>query len=234
MSAIHHDDGFWYDYSAPIDREKQEENVDFIVRYFRAREFTDNAIAAMVGNFQAESAINPARWEGDTDWRAQGTNRKGFGLAQWTPWAKYTTWCADKGYPEYHLETACYRIWCEFCDLSQLGGDYGTGQYYSTDEFPVSRSEFISSTMSPQELAKVFVRNYERPGSVLYDPDEETYEEHLAAKEKTYRKRAELAADWYEYITGVAPDPGDPDAPGGGRSRVLDIILWKRRRLRVV
>lgn len=197
MAALYHEDGFYYNYSGVLTQEQREVNVTFITRKFRSYGWSDNAIAAMVGNFYAESNINPARWQGDEDARAEGKANSGFGLAQWTPWAKYTVWCEDFGHLEYHMGTACHRIWTEFENVEELkqnSGVYGSGQYYSTDEFPVSRSEFVKSTESPEYLAKVFVRNYERPRSVLDGGD---------SKLATYEKRAGYAAEWYEFITGV-------------------------------
>lgn len=205
MAIEYHEDGFYYNHTGVLDKASREVNAGYITSFFRAKGWTDNAIAAMLGNFYVESNINPARWEDDIDYESKGLKNKGFGLAQWTPWAKYTEWCDDKGLIRWHLGTACLRVWTEFENVAELKANskvYGSGQYYSTTEFDISRSEFIHSTESPEYLAKVFVRNYERPGSVIYDPDEETKEEHEAAKAKTYANRAKLAAEWYEFITG--------------------------------
>lgn len=243
MAAIYHEDGFYYDYSAPLTQEQREVNATYITRYFRAKGWTDNCIAGLLGNFYAESNINPARWQGDVDHRAAGKNNQGFGLAQWTPWRKYTLWCEDKGIPEYHMGTACLRIWTEFENVEELKANssrYGSGQYYSTDEFPVSRSAFIHSTDSPEYLAKAFVQNYERPASVLYTPDKETYEEHLAKKKKTHNARASYAASWYAFITGGSfpdgppPDPDDPTPDTGSGKSFLPYLTYYRRRRYVV
>lgn len=238
MAVTLHADGFYYGYFDYLTEEQMQVNAKYITAYFRAKGWSDNAIAGMLGNFQPESRMNPALWEGRTDHRANGTKNKGFSLAQWTPWAKYTTWCEAKGLPEYHMDSACYRVWCEFEDLAQIKG-YGDGQYYSTDAFPVSRSEFIHSDKDPGYLAKVFVRNYERPASVLYDEENETMEEHLAAQAATYEERAKNAVKWYEFITGtdipdIPDNPDDPTPTPGKSSDFLHLLLYKRRGYRVV
>lgn len=227
MASLH-EDGFYYDYFAALNEEERQTNALWVANYFREKGWTDNAIAGMLGNMHAESTINPARWESNTDWRAQGINSKGFGLTQWTPWRKYTRWCEDKGFPEWHINSGCYRVHCEFSNLGELEPQdlYGGGQYYTTNEFPMTRSEFMTSTADPGYLAKVFVRNYERPASVLKS-DDETEEEHQAAKAETYRRRAAMALTWYEYITG------HPYVPVGGASSssiIKFLTLYKRRR----
>lgn len=46
---------------------------------------TREAVAAMLGNMQAESGINPGAWQGYTV-----NYNRGFGLVQWTPATNYT------------------------------------------------------------------------------------------------------------------------------------------------
>lgn len=198
-----HNDGFYYDYFSALTREQMQVNAKWIASFFLDKGWTINAIAGMMGNFEAESTINPARWENNTDYRAQGVSNKGFGLAQWTPWSKYINWCSANGLTEYHIRSACHRIYAEFVSPGSLSG-YGDGQYFPTSEFDVSRDEFIHSTMSAGELAKIFVRNYERPYSVLYGT--------AAEKQATYDKRASMASTWYAYLTGTDL-PDVPDQP---------------------
>ena len=217
--ATYHDDGFYYAYQSALSTSEMETNARYIVNFFRGKGWTDNCIAGMLGNFQAESTINPARWENNTDYRAQGINNKGFGLAQWTPWRKYTQWCEDKGHTEWHMYTACHRIWTEFENVSELTANtdrYGGGQYYPNGSeggnFGLTRSQFIKSTLSARELAVVFVRNYERPGSVLNGTEEQ--------KQATFDKRGDNAERWWTFIQnnmeggGTVTPPSDPAQPG--------------------
>lgn len=249
--ATYHNDGFYYAYKSALTTSEMETNARYIVKFFRAKGWTDNCIAGMLGNFQAESTINPARWENNTDYRAQGTQNKGFGLAQWTPWRKYTQWCEDKGHTEWHMYTACHRIWTEFENVSELTANtdrYGGGQYYpntSTSEyhFGLTRSQFIKSTLSARELAVVFVRNYERPGSVLNGTE--------AQKQETFKKRGDNAERWWTFIQDNMEGSGtvDPPSTGGGESggtlpgpelvcsscALMDLLtLYQRRKYRVV
>ena len=57
-------------------------NYNEIYNYMHSRGWTDEAIAGLMGNIQAESGFNPWRWQGDT---VSG----GYGLVQWTPASGY-------------------------------------------------------------------------------------------------------------------------------------------------
>ena len=72
----------------------------------------------------------------------------------------------------------------------------------------------------------VFVRNYERPASVLYGyPADETWEEHLADKAATYAKRAGYADSWYEFLTGL-PSPQDPSTDTKKRKGMSFLLMY--------
>lgn len=219
----YHEDGFYWSRSAfSYQSEEQLTNVRYITNFLRGKGWTDNAIAGVLGNFQTESGMNPGAYYGYAEFSAVS-----FGLVQWDPTSKYQTW-HDQTFPNVIYEHLG-------CQLERIIYEKENNlQYYSTDEFPVSFSAYTTSTESPDYLAKVFVRNYERPASVLYNSSSETYEEHLAAKEATYKQRGKQALTWYEYITGTAfPDNPTP-TPAGKKTNILDIILWTRSRFRVV
>lgn len=108
--------------------------------------FTVNAIAAILGNMQSESSINPGIWESLKPFAG------GYGLTQWTPYTKYSDWAGD-GW-ENNGDKQCDRIIYEFNNGEQ---------YFPTKDYPLSADEFRTSTNSPQYLATAFLRNYERP-----------------------------------------------------------------------
>ena len=68
-------------------------NAQFIMSFFHDAGWTKNAIAAMLGNMQVESTINPGIWQGMDEFDYDG----GFGLVQWTPASKYIDWAATIG-----------------------------------------------------------------------------------------------------------------------------------------
>lgn len=71
---------------------EMENNAQMVADYARAHGWTKIACAAVLGNMQAESTINPGIWENLTPyWR-------GYGLVQWTPYTKYSNWATSEGY----------------------------------------------------------------------------------------------------------------------------------------
>ena len=227
--ATYHNDGFYYAYKSALSTPEMETNARYIVNFFRGKGWSDNAIAGMLGNFQSESTINPARWENNTDYRAKGTKNKGLGLAQWTPWTKYTNWCEDKGYDEWHMWTACHRIWTEFENVGELSPSrYGGGQYFtnpSTDDyhFSLTRAQFIKSTLSARELAVIFVRNYERPGSIVGSSAT------AATRADTYKKRGDNGERWWNFIQNNMQGTGTVDppyTPSEGEETVINKTMY--------
>ncbi len=222
----YHEDGFYWAHAKFVyGSEEQHTNVWYITRFFREKGWTDNAIAGILGNFQSESGMNPGAYFGYVDFSAVS-----FGVAQWDPTSKYQKW-HKANYPNEiyeHLGCQLNRI------IYELNNKI---QYYSTSEFPISFSAFTKSTEPPGYLGKVWVRNYERPASVLKS-DDETQEEHEAKKAATYAQRAQQAEHWYEFITGQeAPGgggscPGDPLNPSS--FGIMNLLLYGRRRYHVV
>lgn len=107
---------------------------------------TPNAIAAILGNMQAESGINPGAWEDYTPFTG------GYGLVQWTPYTKYSQWWGN-GW-ENNGDAEILRI------IYELQNGL---QWISTVDYPMSFKEFWKSNQPPEYLAQVFVKNYERP-----------------------------------------------------------------------
>lgn len=66
-------------------QEQRARNVDIIAGYFLDKGWTPNSIAAMLGNMQAESYINPGQWQHGFPVESMA-NDCGYGLVQWTPW----------------------------------------------------------------------------------------------------------------------------------------------------
>lgn len=163
-----------------LTQEEMETNARYIYNYLGSRGWTVNAIAGMLGNMQTESSINPGIWEGLN----AGTG-PGYGLVQWTPYTKYTDWCANKGIDPSHMDSALQRIEWEL--------DNGL-QYYPTDSYPETFAQFKASKKTPTYLAMAFLANYERPA----EPDQPN--------------RGTQAEAWYTFLTGE-PAPENPTGP---------------------
>ena len=142
--------------NAYLSKAQAKDNAQFIMSYFFMQGWTKNAIAAMLGNMEVESTINPGIWQGRIEFRFD----KGFGLVQWTPASKYIEWAALNGavtYEEYkQLDPQCRRIQYEVDNDIQWISDLMT--FF----------EFTQSTNPDLKyLSDRFCWGYERPA----DPD---------------------------------------------------------------
>lgn len=141
--------GSSFDSSGSLDSQQQEVNATYIYTYFKNKGWTTNAIAGMLGNMQAESSLNPGRWQSED----VGNTLGGYGLVQWTPASNYINWCSGKDASE--MDNNLDRI------IYELNNGL---QYYATATYPETFKEFTQSTKSPSYLAMAFLKNYERAG----------------------------------------------------------------------
>ena len=172
-----------------LTEEEMQHNAAIILQLGRAKGWSDNAIAALCANLEAESTINPALWEfghiGDLDY--------GYGLAQWTPATKIRDWIlsyygsTDYSNGDYQVERFQYE--------ADNGLQYYQNELYPNYNTPALFDDWLHSSDSPARLAKVFLHNYERP---------------LDQSSAVEEYRASLANKWYEYFTG-----SQPPTPGG-------------------
>lgn len=190
--------------SEPLTFEEMKSNAFYIWVYLLNKGWSVNAIAGMLGNLQAESTINPGRWQSDNVGNVSG----GYGLVQWTPSTKYTSWCADNGFSDpsemdANLERILYEVANEI-------------QWIPTSSYDMTFSEFTVSTATARELGKAFLLNYERPA----DQSEEV---------QVYREY--LAEVWYNVLTGGG-GPVVPDEPTGtkNKKKKYNFVLFGERR----
>ena len=154
---------------------QQENNVNIIATYFRGQGWTDNAIAAMLGNMQVESFLNPAQFEMGYNYAAN----RGFGLVQWTPRTKFSSWAGTDWETNYNKQ------------LQRISYELANGLQWSTVPINMSFYDFTRSTLSVDYLTEVFLRDYENP---------QDWAASLAIRQ-TY------ANNWYTYL-GNTPTPG--------------------------
>lgn len=175
--------GSEYYESAPLTMEEMKVNARYIHYVLNSLfGWTTNSIAAMLGNMQAESTINPGRWQSDI----VGNTSGGYGLVQWTPATKYFDLVPEfivPGDPS-HIDNNIDMIVFEMTNGLQ---------WISTTEYPLTYAEFVWSEESPEYLAKAFLLNYERPAD---------------QSESVQEYRASLGRSWYTYLTsGEFPEP---------------------------
>ena len=183
-----------------LSQAEMETNARYIYNYLGSRGWSVNAIAGMLGNMETESTINPGIWEG-----LDAGNGPGYGLVQWTPFTKYTDWCASRGLDPSHMDSALQRIEWELANGEQ---------YYATNSYPESFAQFKVSTKSPSYLAMAFLANYERPA------------------EPNQPWRGTQAEAWYEFLTGE-PAPVDPSKPDKRRKSLSLMLMYLATRRRV-
>lgn len=202
--------GSYWGESAPLTKSQMEVSAFYIYSALTDKGWTPEAISGLLGNLQHESTINPGRWESE----AVGSG-PGYSLVQWTPYTKYTDWCAAEGRSDpSEMDNAIARI------LYELENGL---QYYETDSYPLSFREFTQNTGSPYDLACAFAWNYEKSWTVLYGTE--------AEKEALRQLRGGSAESWYEYLTGKEPTP-----PGSGgsttktkRRKKYNFVLFGRK-----
>lgn len=171
--------------SGVIGQAGMENNAAIINDFFITNGWSTNAIAAILGNMQPESGINPARWENDNVGNLNG----GLGLVQWTPATKLINWVEEQGLGDYlNGDNQLARIQYEVTNGLQ---------YAPTSGFNETFYEWSISDKNPGYLAAAFMKNYERP---------------LKQGWGVQIQRAKNARKWYIFLTGT--DPGGWLPPG--------------------
>lgn len=132
---------------------QMETNGLYVHSFLSSRGWTNNAIAAILANMQAESGVNPGIYESLNS----SSDTNGFGLVQWTPNTKFKTWADEHGYSYGDIDGQLERIIYEL--------ENGL-QWISTDTFPMSFEDFTKSTQDVGTLTYAFMYNYERPASL--------------------------------------------------------------------
>lgn len=206
----------WISKTGLLTSSEMENNAKLFGNVFSGLGYHINTIAALAGNAQAESTINPGLNE---------VGGGGYGLFQWTPKSDLIEACSQLGISSY--TDGSIQCQCLDGELFILRNQWYTSSafirpYYrsgaTNDMIGITPEQFKSNSMAwnPDKLAILFMAAYERPS---YDPDTNHAE-----------KRKANANYWYEYYTGNPPTP-TPPTPGKGIPKELIAILSSKRRL---
>ena len=171
-------------HDAASSNSQQIDNATEIWNFFRSRGYSEQATAAIMGNAQQESALNPAQWQYGS---YVGNTQLGYGLWQWDPARRY--WDTYCNYYGYDRTNGYYQ--CLWVDTQTIGGIEGN-QWIGVVA-PTSWDAFKVSTNSAGDLAYAFCRNWERGNWSEVRRNNATY--------------------WYNYFTGQPPTPPDPPQP---------------------
>lgn len=176
----------WTARNGYLTQSEMEGNAAEVWTYFRSRGWSENAVAAMLGNMQSESGINPGIWESLSAYSG------GYGLTQWTPYTKYSQY-AGAGWQNNGI-AQCQRIEYEAAN----GIQWFKNPAAPTVNPPISFAEFTTSNLDVYTLANYFLWYYEHPA----DPNQPD--------------RGTQAAAWLAMFTGqaVPPNPTPPPIPG--------------------
>lgn len=198
--------------SNPLTEEQMQLNAKTIYGALTRVGWTDESIAAILGNMEAESTINPGRWQNEN----VGNTSGGYGLVQWTPATKYINWINEMvsqgaltNSDPSELENQIVRI------NEERNSNI---QWIPTSKYNYSFEDFSYSNDNPGELAKAFMLCYERPA-----------DQSLSKQSQ----RANLGKKWYTFLTGIDV-PDVPITPGGtsSKKKKFKFILFKRRFIR--
>lgn len=173
-------------------------NAVMIYRILAARGWTVNAVSAILGNIEWEGGYNPWRWQDDViiGTADMGSNLHGYGLFQFTPANKYINSTTATRFVTYNPNYQGHNGSPEDGDAQVKWVDESTDQYYATLDYPLSYSDFKVSTNTPEYLASVWLRNFERPASYSSEAD-----------------RQQAARYWYGVLQDIPPTPPTPPVP---------------------
>lgn len=164
--------GYWISTDTYLTQEHRNVNARNVYQYLRGLGWTLNAIAGMLGNFDVESSINPALIE-NRNYHTLITNAEclvipdtlGVGMAQWTgntPTApagqKLASFAIRHNMNWYDGDLQCLRWEREYDDDLQF-------DHLTVDGVQWDWNSYVISTETPEQLAKVWQRCYERGGS---------------------------------------------------------------------
>lgn len=165
----------WISGNRYLDTSEMRNNAEMVFKYGTNHGWSLNAIAAICGNMQSESGINPGIWEGLTPYSG------GYGLVQWTPYTKYSDWATQQGYTwEDNGNAEMERISYEAANNLQWFRNEELGM-----DPPISFADFLTSQLPPETLADYWCWFYEHPAN------------------PTQPARAAQARAWYDYLGGL-------------------------------
>lgn len=184
----------WISRPGGLTRAEMENNANIVINTYRQLGYSDKTIAALLGNMQNESSVNPERQE---------VGGEGYGLVQWTPVSVLQNHCKTLGLSPYNDGDIQLKV----ISAEITGNPSSVNEWYTTQAFidpfkpsgatddmvGITGNQFIKNEMNwnPDKLAILFMVAYERPS---YDPNVNHVES---------RKKDSLL--WYQYMGGVIP-----------------------------
>lgn len=170
---------------------EQEDNATEVWDYLVSNGWTEEAAAAVCGNFQVESYLNPGQWELYQNYSMS----YGMGLGQWTPATKVSDYVGSTNHDL--MANGDKQMELLLSNPSQYSDYYlnpdGTSTYYNESGLPYldTMASFAQSTASVDDLTKLWAICWERPGSAYYTSSKSARIDH--------------ANYWYNLLQGHTP-----------------------------
>lgn len=176
-----------------LTRSQMEPVARYVWQYLGSAGWSLNAVAAVCGNMERESTLNPNLKERPlSSWTETG---KGFGLVQWTGANKLKNWCINHkklvvpdGVDPYTLIDIDLQLERIIYELEN-GEQWNNGAY---TDVSMTFEEFSTSVEPVADLTEIFMRKYEQPGNQEYVDD--------GSGKTPLQKRKEWAQEWYDYL----------------------------------
>lgn len=152
------------EYQTWLTESQSLQNAQMVVNFLSGKDWSKEAIAALIGNMRHESSINPNMYEYGYVW---GDDR-GFGLVQWTPRSKFWDWGLGQGYSETELrsgDSQLARIDYEVDNNIQYIANGHSARYGYATKYNFSFADFRKNTqgLNVNQLTEAFMWNYEGP-----------------------------------------------------------------------
>lgn len=179
----------WYNDDTYLTQAQRENNARIVWASLTVQGWSEYAIAALLGNMDQESTINPG-------FSQRGGS--GYGLVQWTPASRWTDWADARGYEHNDGNGQILKI-VEEMTADNQDEWYTTQEIYGDNppngQYNLSRDEYItnSGNHTIDYLTSAWLWEYERPP--------------LATANESYR--IQQANYWYNLFHGWTPKP-DP------------------------
>ena len=204
------------EYQTWLTESQSLQNAQMVVNFLSGKDWSKEAIAALIGNMRHESSINPNMYEYGYSW---GDDR-GFGLVQWTPRSKFWDWGISQGYTETQLrsgDSQLARIDYEVDNNIQYIANGHSARYGYESKYDFSFADFRQNTegLTVNQLTEAFMWNYEGPA---YSAGTGSLGERQA-----FANRAFNELDWSGTGNGGGgEEPEEPEVPSIDLDGIVD------------
>ena len=204
------------EYQTWLTESQSLQNGQMVVNFLNDKDWSKEAIAALIGNMRHESSINPNMYEYGKEW----VDDWGFGLVQWTPRSKFWDWGLGQGYSETELrsgDSQLARIDYEVDNNIQYIPNGHSARYGYESKYDFSFADFRQNTegLTVNQLTEAFMWNYEGPA---YSAGLNSLSERQA-----FANRAFNELDWTGTGDGGGgEEPEEPEAPSIDLDGIVD------------